>query len=118
MSALTYLRAYDRDQALSNELSSELCSQGLLAYQTNVVRPPLLSETAEVVPTNLKCAKPVPLISVVILAGGLTIGSPASPLLASYNTLVSCRPTGAIYADIGDALQVGRLHGHLGCGSV
>lgn len=71
----------------------------------------LASETAEpLVPSVTVGLKSLPLLSIALLAGGLTVASPfASPVVMSYNTLVLGRPAG-LATDIGEALQIGRLH--------
>jgi hypothetical protein len=52
----------------------------------------------------------LPLVSVVVLPGGITILAPdANPVQASYSTLVLGSPANVIN-EIGEALQLGRMH--------
>ena len=110
MSMLTKERLQAGDELLSQELVRSLAACGLLSYETRIVTPELLSETTEISPAVSVAAKSMPLLSVVLLAGGLTVAIPAArPVVTSYSTLVSGRPAG-LYSDIGEALQIGRLH--------
>lgn len=98
------------EELLSQELLPGLADSSRLRYETRIVSPELLSETAEGSPTTSVTAMSMPLLSLVLLAGGLTVAVPrARPSVTSYSTLFSGRPAG-LSSDIGEALQIGRLH--------
>jgi hypothetical protein len=110
MSTPIYTPLQAEDKLLSQELLSPFASRPVVAYQTKILRPELLSETAEITPSTSGIQKSATLISIVILASGFTIGSPAATSdIGSYYVRASSNPA-ELCAEIGEALQISPLH--------
>lgn len=100
-----------RDELLSQELLASIATPTALTYETRVLAPELMSEVFEpLIRQGGVGLGSLHLLGLGVLIGGITVARPVvNPVLTSYETLVFGRPA-SLEADIGEALQLGRLH--------